>query len=464
MRALFAAATMLIVGLAGCADEEPLPAQEPVLPVIVEGLGASHPAYGYLTNEALPHGDGSAFFEDTDAGRIWFKPPMRPLPDALNTMEPLAQSPQAEATGGISVFGSFAYYGGRGSGPLHILDIRDPAAPELISSTPDVPVRDADIIAYPDGRLVLISTSGSASVVATDVTDPTQARLIGVFDTPGSGHNIAVVPGTPIVYNSGMDIIDFTDPTNPIDHGTWGGDGCHDIAFYISPEKQRAYCAGYANSEIWDIADPLAPELIIEIPFPGVVESLPGAVGNTAHQTGADETLGSICTPGTPATGPVCPVGHPGFSHLAIVNHDATLLIVGDETGGGAANACDFYADAGEAGTLSGPIGNLYFYDITDETDPIFGGHVSPSFLDAFDPDSPTDSCTAHFGKIIEDTGFLVMGFYGAGVALVDFRDIYNPVIVDLLDQGGSIWDVWYHAGRLYTGDMERGLDVIDLA
>ncbi len=452
MRILAVALILAFTTLAGCATEVEDPianVADPIQPLT--DLRASHPAFGYLTNDALPVGDGSKINELVDGKLVWYNLPHVPLPDALTSMEPVAQSPDVRTGGGIAIFGSLGFIGGRGAGPLFVVDLRDAEAPVIIGKADDVPVRDADTILYPDGRLVLISTGGGRDITATDVTDPTNPTLIGKFETSGSNHNIAVVPGTPIVYNSGMDIVDFTNPANPIEKGQWGGDGCHDIAFYLSQaeDKYRAYCAGYANSEIWDIANPLKPSLIIEIPFPGAFESMPGGVGQALHETGIDAEMEAAGAP-----------GHPGFSHLAIVSHDANMLIVGDETGGGAINACDFYADGGEAGTLSGPIGNLYFYDISNETQPILGGHVSPSWTDA----DPGGSCTAHFGKIVEDTGFLVMAFYSAGIVLVDFRDMYNPVIVDRLDQEGDVWDVWYHQGRLYTGDMERGMDIIDLA
>jgi hypothetical protein len=271
---------------------------------------------------------------------------------------------------------------------------------------------------------------------ATDVTVPADARMVAEFETEHGNHNIAVVPGTPIVYNSGgggkIDIVDFSDPERPVQVGTFqNGNGCHDITFYISAAqgKFRAYCAAYPETEIWDIADPQAPVMVKEIPFPRVA---------------ADRAL---------------PMS---FSHLPMVNHDASVLVVGDETGGGGLNACDVYAEAPVVGTTSGPYGNLWFYDITDETDPVLHGHVSPSFTDGLG-----GSCTAHFGRVIEETNHLVMGFYAAGVVLVDFTDTDSPRIVDRLDHAdaptSSIWDVWYYQGYLFTGDMSRGMDVMTL-
>ncbi len=407
--------TLIVGAFAGCLSDAPasdlsLDTQE--LPT------GSHPTFGFTT-----------YLSETNP---WGMPEARPLPEVLTGLTEVAHVDGTRTAGGIMVFGPYAYLGGRTSGPLHIVDIQDPTSPKLIAEVADVPVRDADMIAFPpteedpDGRLVLITTAGGRNMFATDVTNPETAALIGEFETEHGNHNIAVVPGTPIVYNSGgsgmIDIVDWSTPEEPVQLGTFeNGNGCHDISFFVSEEKQRAYCAGYAQSEIWDIADPTAPVMIKEIPYP-----------RGPH-------------------GSAMPLS---FSHLAIVNHDASVLIVGDETGGGAINGCDFYTGMG--GDLnSGPYGNLWFYDLADETNPVLKGHVSPN---AFDADG---SCTAHFGKTVEDTNHVVMGFYNAGVLLVDFTDLDAPKIVDRLDQGGSIWDAMVYQGYVFTGDMSRGMDVL---
>lgn len=430
MRAFLAVAALSALALTGCLGSagttDAVIEQDGLLPP------GSHFAFGFQT------------YQGSTDDPLWGGPVPRALPDPITGLEARAEVPGSDPGGGIAVFGPYAYIGDRMNGPLQIVDISDPEAPSIVGEVPDVPVRDADTIAFPAdaehpaGRLVVITTAGGKNMFATDVTDPATARMLGQFETEHGNHNIAVVPGTPIVYNSGgagvIDIVDFSDPEAPVQTGTFRNDqGCHDITFFISDAKQRAYCAAYGESQVWDIADPLAPQMVVRIPYPTMEEGLP-VVGDAL--------------PGT-TTMP------PSFSHLAMVNHDASVLIVGDETGGGGINGCDVYADA-PGGPVSGPSGNLWFYDLTDETDPVLHGHVSPSHIDALG-----GSCTAHFGRVLEDTDHLVMGFYAAGVVLVDFTDIDRPAIKDRLDQEGSIWDVWYHEGYLFTGDMARGMDVL---
>ncbi len=439
--------TLAAVALAGCADTPPAPAieEQPPATIVQEGLNASHPGYGYLTNAALAVAPSpGVIHEDIDGVRVWYKPAYRGLPDAINQLDSLHQVTGVEGGGrGIAVFGSLLF-AGPNAGPLSIVDISDPENAKVIATSADTPVRDADTILYPDGQLVLITTQGGSNIVATDVSNITSPVLLSNVDTPAGNHNIAVVPGTPIVYNTGMDIIDYADPQNPVVMGTFeGGDGCHDIAFYINQAQNRSWalCAGYAQTEIWDIADPLVPKLIVAIDYPTTEEGIP-VVGDELPESPAGDY----------------PVFPGSFSHLAIMNHDGTVLIMGDETGGGGRNACDFYAEGPDGQTFSGPSGNLWFYDVTDPHNPDLRGHVSPGVHEA------DGSCTAHFGKTIEDTNHVVMAFYTAGIVLVDFNDLDNPKIVDRLDQTGNIWDVQYHQGYLFTGDMSRGVDVIGLS
>ncbi len=445
MRIILAMAVVTVM-FAGClAGDEPVNTNSNAAANAVAGDG-SHEAYGFLVNGDLAVAPQAGLIKDrADDGTLhWYKPTYRDLPAAPSTMTRLAEVEGVSTAGGIAIFGSLGFIGGRSSGPLYVVDLSNPEEPKVIGEAPDVPVRDADTMLFPDGRLVVITTAGGRNMFATDVTDPTKPKLIGNFETTHGNHNIAVVPGTPIVYNSGgsgkIDIVDWSNPERPVEVGQFGnGNGCHDISFFINASRDffRAYCAGYGQWEVWDITDPKAPIMVHEQDYPSVQHGIP-VVGDVLED--APET---VAFPGS-------------FSHLAMVNHNASIMILGDEHGGGGTNSCDFYLEGSEGQTYSGPIGNLWFYDITDETNPVLHGHVSPTATDAHD-----GSCTAHFGRLIEDTGMLVMGFYAAGVVLVDFNDLDNPRIVDRYDPAGDIWDVWFHQGYLMTGDMVRGMDVL---
>lgn len=455
MRALLALA-FIAVAFAGCVEDdapEPVdtPAPAPAIEVPEQPPVVTHEEFGYLTMDELVAGGPEHFpapglySADNPPGSpyYWRKPLYHDFGELPTDIAFQTRTHNLTGTGhGIAVYGPLAI-AGNNPGPMNVINILDPQNPQVVSVI-DSPVRDADFIAYPDGRLVVVSVSGSGnSVVLTEVTDPHNPEQASVLDMSCGNHNIVVVPGTPYIYSSesggegGLTcIVDASNPRNPVEVNVWdSGYSCHDTTFYMNAQegKYRGYCAGIESIQIWDVTDPAAPTVVSEWGWP--------ALG--VHDFGAI----SLAT----------------FAHLAIPNHDATILILGDETGGGAAPGCDFSANVGGQ-TVTGPLGNLWFYDITDETAPVLKGSVSPSATDQ------RGSCTAHFGRVIEDTNHVVMGFYSAGVLLIDFRDAQNPVIVDRYEQplptqegqgAGSIWDVWYYQGYLFTGDMTHGLDVL---
>lgn len=444
---LFAVAFAGCVGEANSTDELANEALS-VLADPAERLSlASHPAYGYPSIT-----DYSGLLGEVP--NAWMLPPANELPDAISGFEHLAATAGFDGGAGIAVFGHYVF--ASGNGPGAVIDIADPANPVKVADL-EADIRDADVIAHPDGTLTLVAAS-NGDIYLWDVTDPTQPEELGIL--PVSSHNAAVVPGTPLVYNAGSagggltnpqgaylgngngvtEIFDLTDPENPVQLDTFeNGYGCHDITFFIDADndKYRAYCAGIEMTQIWDIADPAAPEVIVNVPV---------------HHGVAGTPSGSVFLA--------------LFSHLAMVNSDGTVLIVGDETGGGAAPGCDAYADAGAA-TVSGPLGNLWFYDITDETNPQLLSWFSPNNpitqASPIGEAEPIYNCTAHFGRIVQDLDMMVVGFYSSGTHLVDISDPTHPFIVDTFQQGGSVWDAWEWQGYVFTGDMNRGMDVLRL-
>ncbi len=437
-------AALLVVlfsaGLAGCLDNTPdTPDLDPagITGTFVPGPG-SHPAYGYPTAADLPTAgeDGPGLPDD------WRKPLPLPIPEPITGFNHLGRMGGVSSGAGIAIFGPYVYVGAYDSDAFWVLELDDFSQPRLRGFT-ETKAGDADVIAYPDGRLVVVTATRGSSMLVVDVTDPDDPYLISVIDTIHGNHNLAIVPGTPIVYNTGSDgqegsveIYDLSDPVNPVLVQDWPqGASCHAASFYVNADegRYRGYCAGVEITQIWDITDPLNPTIISSMPFP---------------TGGQDFGIGGV--------GPVA------FSHLAMPNHDGTVLIVGDETGGGAAPGCDAYAEAGGS-TISGPLGNLYFYDITDETNPVLHGHVSPG------AETQRGSCTAHFGGIVEDKPLVVMAFYTSGIVLIDFEDLDNPRIVDTwgrteTDQPCTlcgVWDAQYYQGAIISGDIDRGLDIL---
>lgn len=473
MRFQVAAVALLLAGtMAGCiTDESTDPSGDAdglleQVPVFDDPRTRPHQAFGWPTATAPYSADGRLV-------NPWLAPiDPADLPETITGMEHLAQPADVVSGAGIAVFGRLAVIPGHGSSPTAILDISDPAAATIIGSIDHhdkVTARDVDVIVHPDGRITLVFATNEGVVPVYDITDPTNPVHLTDIEPSAGAHNVAIVPGTPILYNANSagasgtapllglpenrlpdsadgitEIYDLTDPEAPELVQDWhNGYGCHDITFWLSDDgqKNRAYCAGIQMTQIWDIADPLAPIVVSNIPVHYGTEG-----------------------------GPSAEVFLVNFAHLAMVSHDADVLIVGDETGGGLLMGCDAYIDA-QVQTASGPLGNLWFYDLSDETDPQLKSWFSPNPSYITNPPTPEQEavfgwpgCTAHFGRNIDDRDQLVMAFYGAGILLVDYSDVAHPVIVDQwIEPGTNAWDVWYYQGYLFTGDLARGMDVLSL-
>jgi hypothetical protein len=407
---------------------------------------APHAAYNWPTLSNPPEGPLPEWWAPLDGTE---------LPDVISNIAHVADGPEEVLSGGgIAMFGSLVFVPGFSS-ESYLVDVSDPTEPKHLATMEAGAGahRGAAFIAYPDGRLVVAVSTGPGFDVI-DVTDPTRPDLLTSVSPEQGGHKLGVVPGTPILYNAaswggadngimgeghvaqlaarGTEIYDLSDPENPeLVQMFENGYACHHIYFWNNPaeDKHRAVCAGIEYTQIWDTADPLDPKVIVNVPVHhGVAETPSGSVFLLA------------------------------FSHFAILSNDGNTLIVGDEMGGGGLPPGCVAGASTPLGHASVPAGALWFYDVSDETNPILQGWFSPGqqIPDLY------DTCTAHHGRLLPTPGqdLLAMAFYGAGVVLIDFTDPTLPVMVDQFNQGTDTWEVWYADGYLFTGDLARGMDV----
>jgi hypothetical protein len=456
---LLGASLGLVVALAGCLTDGSLLSTQGVapdlglLPVTAslwpDHQNEPHPAYGWptLTHPAT----------GPNVPKYWAPIPNATLPATIKGLEHVAKAPAGVSRGaGTALFGSLAIVPGFGESSS-IVDISDPTNPQLLGQTEksNVSHRGGAAIAYPNGTLIALFSTGKG-MQAYDITDPTMPTLTADVDL-GKGHKLGVVPGTPIVYNANSrgannglpwpasnvgeakgqtEIVDFSDPWHPVHVKNFtNGYGCHHIFFWndASQDKHRAICAGLQMTQIWDIADPLDPKVVANVPMHHGNPALPSS---------------AIFAP-----------SFASFSHTAFLNEKGDILIVGDEfQGGGGPAECDGTPIA------SGPVGNLWFYDVKNEKQPKLLGWVSPEPHNAQAADTKT-GCTAHHGRLVPDPEgkrqLLVMAWYHAGVVLIDFTDPTHPRVADEWDDKTNTWEAWYYNGYVFTGDMARGIDVL---
>jgi hypothetical protein len=347
----------------------------------------------------------------------------RELPEEITGIEHRTQVDGMDAAGGLWTEGDHAYVSGQNTG-FHVLDVSTPEDPQVVGGIPDQFTRDVDLLHYPNRTVAATAASGQG-MVFVDVTDPTQPEVIGQALGGGEAnvHNVAVVPGTHLVYNSrsvdtpGVDIVDASDPANPEVLGTFNDLTCHDIAF--DGENERAFCAGVRETQIWDVSDPEQPEILTRIHNPAI-----------------------------------------NIHHWALPADNGSLLVIGDEFAGSTDAAAGCYAaqeNPTDDHTVSDPVGAVWFYDISDETQPVPLGWVAPELPANNVPPTP---CTAHFGELLPDRDKMVIGWRAAGTYVVDYADPATPEIVDHVTPVGDNWETRYHNGYLFSGDTDRGVDV----
>jgi len=66
----------------------------------------------------------------------------------------------------------------------------------------------------------------------------------------------------------------------------------------------------------------------------------------------------------------------------------------------------------------------------------------------------------------------MVQGWYQGGISIMDFTDPNQPVEIAYFDRGpidpkllvsGGVWSAYWYNGHIYSSEMARGLDILEL-
>ena len=333
--------------------------------------------------------------------------------------------------------GHYAYVGSfeNADGGLYIFDISAPSKPKLAGRfacpgyQDDVGVWRTTVVLgmhyaqeYPG---CTERETGGLRIV--DVTDPTKpAELAFVEIKPRGTHTVTIVGDTGFVYanpggNGDNDaekvttIVDIRVPSEPKVVGEFlppDSAGCHDI----NVVGTRAYCAGTKVTHILDITDPVHPEVVSSITNPLIY-----------------------------------------FHHGALPSSDGDTLVIADEAYG--FHVCDPLG--------ANPTGAFWFYDISDEMNPVLEGWISQTgFLavGGFFFNTRGDWCTAHNFNMVPGKDWMVASAYTGGTSIIDFSNPDSPSVIGwIVPEGADTWSSYYYRGHIYTGDIKRGFDVIEM-
>ncbi len=315
---------------------------------------------------------------------------------------------------------------------LRIFDISDLTRPVQVGQVQTCRGSHTHSVVASDAERIVVYNSGTSSVrdeeelpgCIGNVAGDTRTALfrIDVIEIPKRNPSAARIVDRPAV---------FADPETGVLAGLWRGgdhgdetqetsatDQCHDITVFPAAHIAAGACSG--NGIVFDIRDPLKPQRIDAVVDKGFA-----------------------------------------YWHSATFNNDGTKVIFTDEWGGGTRPRCrahdplDWGADA--------------VYDL------VGGKLVYRSHYKMPAPQVDVENCVAHNGSIVPVPGrdITVQSWYQGGISVWDFTDSANPVEIAYFDRGpidaeelvlAGYWSSYWYDGRIYATEIQRGLDVFELA
>lgn len=327
-------------------------------------------------------------------------------------------------------------------GGVALFDVSDPEQPEHVSfydvSTEDRPFASVHNF-FIDGEYAYIGVGAPTVIDSDDDGQPDQVRPFG---------------------ETGVDIVDVSDPTTPTRVSTWelkdfpgpafakaGVNGFHDL--YV--QDGLAYvCFWDAGIVALDVSDPSAPELAAHFgESPDATKEIRFfEIGEEDFEAYAEETglLARLLT-------------LPGNAHYVQPSPDGTYVYVGMEAFGSREPGGIDVWDVSELGKLfAGPhrVGRIAPPDIEVSKADQEYLDANP-VLDAGDPRARNLLRTSHNFDVTDDR--LYTSWYAGGVRVFDITDPSAPTEIGVYDpEGASFWAAVAADETIVASDIGTGL------
>lgn len=320
----------------------------------------------------------------------------------------------------------------RNKGGMRVFDIRG-NRPRQVGFL-HCPGNDNDVEIVKPGLVAMgyqtsLCALGGTGFFLIDVKDPTRPRIIGNLQLPGgaNAHTIQPYPGGDYLYVSpgGLRngaaieyIADISNPRKPKVAATFKPNeaGCHDLSFHFTKDRKLGFCSGLGETQIWDVEDPLEPQII-------------GRIVNPAIQ----------------------------FHHYAVASSDGKLLAIDDEA---------FAAHDCRSGQSI--FGRVWVYDISNPALPVVQGSFAPpragdAIVGNYVDWAPS-WCLAHLIDWQPGTYNLAVPWFSGGVSVLDFSEPSAPEEIAYYQaEPSASYAVAWHRGRLYASDNFQGLLVLQI-
>jgi hypothetical protein len=300
---------------------------------------------------------------------------------------------------------------------MKIFDVSDKRAPRYVKSVAtDCGSHTHTLVPDKTGSSVYLYISSYSPNDAL-ARCKTPHDKISIIKVPLNSPTTASVVATPVLFPDGGNP---GEPGQQFPERTSATSGCHDLTVY--PEKDLMAGACMGDGVLFDISNREAPRTISRV---------------QDNQNFA-------------------------FWHSATFNNEGTKVIFTDELGGGGAATCN-----AEIGALKGADG---IYDVVGSGDARTLALRSYFKIPRHQADS--ENCVAHNGSLIPVRGkdIFVQAWYQGGVWVWDFTDSAHPEVIGFAErgplpneEGGGAWSAYYYNGHIYSSDLVKGFDVIEI-
>jgi hypothetical protein len=399
----------------------------------------------------------------------------------------------------LRVVGNYVYAGLDSGGGLDVIDVSNPAQPQLVTNLNLGTISDLQIVGN-----YAYAISYNLGLVILNITQPAQPTITSSNSPLCFAQGVSVVDHYAYVVGrcgGNLAVVDISSPTNPIVVGTvsTGGLGADKIAV----TNNTAYVGTWNNMVVVDVGNPTNPV---------VVTTLSGYVtrfaGDKAYVSdGYNLSVLDISTP----TNPVQIAAYDLSDYLEnfqivsnlvyIANWQNGLTIV-DISNPAQPHILSTYAAGGESGGvdvsgnlafLSDAKGGLQIFDVSNPVQPVpLGRYWTPSddgtwqnrvvgnldyvaynsaglrILDISDPTHPVlkGACTNVYAEWVDVSGnYAYVGSGGNGLQIVDVSDPTHPIQVVQTNVTVGVWLLKVSGDYLYLAPAyENNVMTVDIS
>ncbi|CAN5922546.1 hypothetical protein BH23ACT10_BH23ACT10_29480 [soil metagenome] len=300
---------------------------------------------------------------------------------------------------------------------VQIFDVSNPRKPELITMVPtDCGSHTNTLVPDPENDRVFVYVSSyplGGRAIGPDCQEP--HGYISIIEVPLDDPAAATVSKYFLDEDTELATydLDAVFGTPPGTSGTYEFTACHDIGVFV--ELGLAASACLSEAQLWDISDPANPEFLWRY-------------DNDAIDTGKLDLF-----------------------HNASFSWDGEVVAFADESGGGAFPRCTDPDD---------DQGRIWFVDT--ETGEELASYKIPRSVEG--------TCTAHnfnFVPLRDGRKVVVSAWYTGGTSVVDVDALLagassaEAEIGYYVPENANTWSSYWYDGFIYTGDINRGTDIM---